>query len=301
MNEADGSRVQRSYVAETTYGVTPGTPTMLAIRATGDTLGLNKDTFESEEQRSDRMIEDLRHGLLKPEGDISFEATFGDIDTFLEAALGGTWATNVLKAGTAKRYFSIEKGFTDISQYLVFSGMFINTFTLNFQMNQIVKGSFGFVGKGISGGATSLGTPTAASTNKPFDSFTGSIQEGGSAIAYVTALNLSLNNQGVRNTALMDDEAVGFSLDASRLTGSVSVYLKDLVHFNKWLSETESSLQVTMTDPGGNSYTILIPRIKYTGGSLPAQRSGPVMLDLPWTALRDGTEGSNIKITRTAA
>lgn len=88
---ANGSRHSMRYVAESTYGQTPATPAFKPIRHTGTTLGLSKESLQSEEIRSDRQIADFRHGAYQVGGDINFELSFGSFDDLLEAVLLGTW------------------------------------------------------------------------------------------------------------------------------------------------------------------------------------------------------------------
>lgn len=88
---ANGSRHSMRYVAEAVYGTTPATPIMKPIRHTGTTLGLSKETLQSEEIRDDRQIADFRHGAYQVGGDINLELSYGSFDDMLEAVLLGTW------------------------------------------------------------------------------------------------------------------------------------------------------------------------------------------------------------------
>lgn len=88
---ADGSRHSMRLVAEATYGTTPATPPFTPIRHTGTTLGLSKESLQSEEIRNDRQIADFRHGARQVGGDISVELSCFSFDIILEALLGGTW------------------------------------------------------------------------------------------------------------------------------------------------------------------------------------------------------------------
>lgn len=88
---ANGSQHSMAYVAESTFGTTPTSPVFKPIRHKGTTLALNKDTFQSEELRSDRQITDVRHGVFDVKGDVNVEFSYDSFDDMLEAALGGTW------------------------------------------------------------------------------------------------------------------------------------------------------------------------------------------------------------------
>lgn len=305
---ARGSRHDLSYVAESTFGATPGTPSMKRVRHTSTSLNLTKQSFTSEELRSDRMIEDFRHGTQQVGGDIAFEFSYGAFDDLLEGALFGTWAADTpalgsdqLKAGTTAKSFTMERRHTDIDQYLVFTGCMLNGLTLSVRPNGIVTGAFPVIGKGTSISGTSLGSPSDVATNSPFDSFSGSLQEGGSAIAVITAIELNLQN-GLEPTFVVGSDETPQIIDGrSNLTGSISAYFEDATMLNKFVNETESSIAFVLADTDGNQYEFLIPRLKYSGGEAPVQGEGAITINMPFQALRATAENTNLQITRTAA
>ena len=90
---ASGANVGLSYVAESTHGVTPGSPTMKAARFTGRNINLTRATLTSNERRNDRQVADLRHGFNQVGGSFGFELSTDAFYDWLAAALGGTWAT----------------------------------------------------------------------------------------------------------------------------------------------------------------------------------------------------------------
>jgi tail tube protein len=302
MAQAHASRHSISYVAESTFGTTPGTPTMLELRNNGSTLGLKKDSFVSEEIRNDRQIVDMRHGVRRVEGDISFELSYGAFDDFLAAVMFGAWATNVLKTGVAKTSFSIERAFADVSEYHQLTGCLINTMSLDIAPNAMITGSFGIFGKDMAVSATPLdASVTAAAANPPFDGFTGSLLEGGGA-ALITALSLNLNNNLNPTYVIGADSANEIIEGASVVTGEATFLFESEALLNKFLAETESSISVTLEGASGGDLTFLIPRLKYTGGDPDVSSSNEgILLRAPFQALRDSTEATNLKITRTPA
>ena len=289
------------YVTEASYGVTPSTPAMIDLRHKACTLGITKDTFQSEEVRTDRQIADFRHGALKVTGGFDFEFSYSEYDTILESALFGAWNTNVLKAGVTAKSFTMERAYADITKYSVFTGCEATTFSLSVPSNNIVTGSFAFVGK--SAGAMT-GTPldastTASQTNSPFDSFTGTIEEGGSAIATVTGIELTLENSIDPAFVIGSNVAAAVTPGRSNLTGTVSAWFDSDTLFNKFVNETESSLEFTLGNGTTKSYTFLIPRLKYSGGGdINVSGEGRIALSMPFQALRATSEATQLQITR---
>jgi hypothetical protein len=91
------------------------------------------------------------------------------------------------------------------------------------------------------------------------------------------------------------------SIGRSNLTGSLVVYFEDSTMVEKFYNETSTSLEFTLVDPDGNSYTFLLPNLSLTGGQPDISGPGSVTLNVPFQALLDATLGSNIKITKTPA
>jgi len=303
MTIATGSRHNLSYVVEATFGTTPSSPGFTPIRHTGTTLGLSKDAVESEELREDRQVAHFRHGNKSVTGDINFELSYGGLDALLEATLCGTWATNVLKAGTTRRSYTVERHHQDIGKYLRSTGCQFNTMSLSVAPNSMVTGSFGIIGSGFTTSGSALGSATysAESTTAPFDSFSGSITEGGSAIAIITALELNIDNGMEALYVVGSADTLLPSIGKSSVTGSVTAYFENTTLLDKFVAETTSAIQFTLTDAAGNDYIVLLPKVKYNSGNPEVSGPGAITVTLDFVALYNSSDASQIKITRVPA
>lgn len=300
---ANGAQHSLAYIAEVTYGTTPATPAFKNLPHTGTTLNVSKDAIESEKLRGDRQVEDFRHGNKSVAGDVSAELEYGSFDDILEAVLCGTWTTNVLKAGTTRRSFTLERKFGDLAtpEYHRYTGCEFNTFSLSVSPNAMVSATFGVVGQNLTldtaivAGATYL--PDAG--NVPFDSFTGSILEGGASIATVTAIELSLEN-GLEPLFSIGSQVTNRpSIGKSRATGTLTTYFESKTLYEKFLNETSSSITLTLSDGAGNDYIIDMSNVKYNSGQPDVSGEGAVTVAMEFVALYDGTDSSQIVITRT--
>lgn len=310
---SNGSRHAMYLVAENTYGTTPTSPAMTPIRHKSTSLALSKDSLQSEELRSDRMIADFRHGNYKVGGDIAVELSYGSFDSILAAVLCGTWAlqspasgTDRLKAGTTRASFSILRNFADLesgSPYHLFKGVEFSKMTLSVKPNAIVEMALTAIGQdmSISGSGPSGATYASPSTTAPFDSFTGTISENGSPIAVVTELSLELDNGHAERLIVGDAQGLRPSIGRSNLKGTLTAFFEDTTLLSKFINETESSLSFNLVDLLGNRYTFNCPRIKYTGGSPDVKDEGPVTLAMPFQALYDTTSATNFYIDRNDA
>jgi hypothetical protein len=305
MTIANGAQHSLHYVAETTYGTTPSTPSFKPLPHTGTSLGLTKDGIESEKLRGDRQVEDFRHGNKSVSGDITGELEYGAFDDLMEAVFCGTWTSDVLKTGTTRRSFTIERKFGDLAtpEYHRHTGCEINTFGLSVSPNSMVTATFGVVGKDLALATSIVTGATYADDvgNTPFDSFTGSITEGGSAIATVTALELNIEN-GLEPLFTVGSQTTSRpSIGKSRATGTLTTYFESKALYEKFLNETASSISLTLTDLDGNDYLIELGNVKYNSGQPDVSGEGTITVAMEFVALYDSTDASNIVITRTDA
>ena len=212
-------------------------------------------------------------------------------------------SSNILKAGILDKWFTFERRFGDIVQYGVFTGCSISDMTLSIAPNKIVTGKFGIVGKdGTYSAVTLKASPTASQINSPYDSFSGVLQEGGAALALVTALELKLDNSVEPNFVVGSNTTPALSPGRSNLTGSVDLFFQDLAMLNKFINETESSLDVVLGDVTADKcIAITIPRIKYGGADNAVSNEKPIVMKMPFQALYDSTSLTNIQIRRMLA
>lgn len=305
MTIANGAQHSLHYVAESTYGTTPATPTWTPLPHTGTTLALTKDGIESEKLRGDRQVEDFRHGNKSISGDITGELEYAAFDDMLEAALCGSWTLDELKAGTTRRSFTFERKFGDLAtpEYHRYTGCEVNALSISVSPNSMVTTTFGIIGKDLTTNTSQVASSVYSSDvgNSPFDSFTGSITEGGVSIGVVTALELSLEN-GIEPLFAVGSQTTNRpSIGKSRLTGTLTTYFESKALYDKFINETSSSIALTLTDLDGNDYLIELGNVKYNSGQPDVSGEGAVTIALEFVGLYDDTDQSNIVITRTGA
>jgi hypothetical protein len=301
---AQGSRSSLAYIAETAFGTTPASPTFAKLPFNTHSIDLSKDRVEGNEIQSDRMTRVDRHGNKQAGGSVEVDLRKADFDEFIESAFFSSFSTDVVKVGTTPKYFTIEDAAEDISQFRTFTGMAVSGMSVSIAPNQMVSTTFDMVGKDMTQAATTAstgGTPTAASSNQPFDSYSGTISDGGSSISIVTSIDFSIQNSLAPTFVVGSDAAQSLEYGRAVVEGTMTVYYEDATLINKFLNETESTIEVSVDDPtGSNSYTFLFPRVKYNGASVPVQNPQSRLITMPFVGLYDATEGTNIKLTRTS-
>lgn len=310
---ADGSRHSLFAIAESVYGTTPATPAWDTMRITSCSLGLSRDSLQSEENRSDRQIAVFRGGANQVQGDIGFELSYGTLDSLLEAALFGAWdsdtpalGTDQLKVGVTRKSFSFLRHFADLAAgkpYLLFTGCEVSSLSLSIAANAMVTGTLSVLGQAMTVSATAPASSTYIDPTEtdPVDSFTGALLEGGVSIAVITEVQLTLENGLESRYVVGSRDSIRPSVGRSNVNGTITAYFENTTLLEKFLDETESSIQLDLPDADGNNLRIVIPRIKYTGAPPDVSGEGPITLALPFQALLDETEETNLIIERTAA
>ena len=297
---AQGSRSSLSFIVESTFGTTPA-GNFTNLQFTTHSLNLTKDRVAGNDIQSDRMPRVDRHGNRQVAGDIVADLRDGDYDSLLEAAMLNTWATNVLKVGTTPKYFSIEDYAADIDQARLFTGMTVNSLAVSLAPNQMVTGTFGLVGKDMTIGATEK-TQDAASGAAPFDAYSGDLKiaDTGSSLAasaIVTGLDFTLTNSFAPTFVIGDDAAPSLEVGRAEVEGTLTAYFEDAALINRFLNETETALEVSVGD-GTNDMTFLFPRIKVNSADVGVDGPTSRIVNISFVALRDTTEATNLKITR---
>lgn len=116
MTAAAGVFKQLIYKAETTYGVKPAAASAQLLRRVSSDIDLDKETYQSNEIRTDQQMADFRHGTRRVSGTINGELSPKTYADFIAAALrrdftAGASATglSITVAGTAPT-FTITRG-----------------------------------------------------------------------------------------------------------------------------------------------------------------------------------------------
>lgn len=317
MGYANSSETELAFVEESTWGVTPASPTFKRARMTGEGLVYDIETVTSDEVQPNADVTDEVQVGASASGPINFELSFGDAFGVLMAhALRGTWQTGTpgddleeLKAGIERKSLTIEKRFALDSgaAYSRFSGMVANSLQLTVEQAAIVTGSIEFVGKGETTGSTPLSGATyeAADSGRPMAApDVANIMVGGvGGSIFYSSLSFTVSNNCETQGAIGVIDAVGVRYGRREIEGNLSAYFdaSTVALYDRFVNGAESSLSFDLNDDQGNTYTLTFPRIRFTTGRRVAGGNGEdVIAEMGFRALLDPVEGCAVKITRTA-
>ena len=108
MAQAAGVFKQLTYKQEVSYGLKPAAATAQSLRRVTSDLSLTKQTYQSNEIRTDQQVQDFRHGVRSVDGTIAGELSPGTYADFIDAALrrvrttgatAGTMSVTIAGAG----------------------------------------------------------------------------------------------------------------------------------------------------------------------------------------------------------
>lgn len=95
INSAESNRAQLLYLAEASWGTTPGSGTVKTMRMLNSSISVTKDTKMSDEIRADRMVPAIIETAASTGGDVKFEVAAGSFDDFMQAFLLGAWTKSM--------------------------------------------------------------------------------------------------------------------------------------------------------------------------------------------------------------
>jgi len=261
------------------------------IRTTGFTTAANNSFFKIVSVAAGKLV--LVDGMA---GVVVTEAAGDSVEiTEGPAILNGTTGAS----------FSIEREYTDTAnEFVMHLGMTIGGFSLNVAPDEIITGSFTFLGKNAASSAsTQVGTGLVAATTTKImnavDNVTAILEGGTVQGSNVFSLSVTNNLRARPQIATLGSVSIG----AGKLvvTGTLEMYFSSKAIMDKYLGNTISKLAIGFTDDDGNGYVIDLPQIKYTNGRrIAGGINTDIIASMEWQAYKDATELKTIRIQRFA-
>jgi len=303
---ANGSERRTAYVAETVFGTTPATPAFKLLRITGGSLRTSKGTVTSDEIQADRNIRDELMVSQDVTGSYDFELTGDTFDDFIAAALRGAWASNVLKNGVLRPSFTVEEtiSFGGANSFSRFTGVAVNTMSLNLPSRQKVTGSFGLMGaqETLADTIVTGATYAAANTNQPATASAnvGTLSVGGTTTPFrVKSLTLEVNNELRVRDAVGTMFSAEFGAGRANVTGTIECYFEGNDQYQAVLDHGSGAISFTVGVEANKKYTILVPKARFLDGARnPGGNTDDAMISLPFRGIYDATTQASIQITR---
>ena len=242
------------------------------------------------------------NGVFRITAKTSTDLTVNNATGTVQAnADGATVAQKCARTGTTKKSFLFEKSFGDITQFISYRGMRVGSWGMNVEAEQIVTGSFGFMGeRALRAGSTVSGSVTPASS-APIVTATanmGRLEEAGTSLTTkIRRVNFNLNANPRQLSAVANKFPIGINLGSFEITGTVEAYFEDGTMLDKLINHTSSSLAFEFDDANDDRTIITITNLKFTTGwPVGAGLNQDVTLALDFTAINDSVSSSMMQV-----
>ena len=277
---ARGNKVVLAYAPQTAAATKPASGWKTLPR-TSDSLNNTVELTDSETINDSRLKTAGMVTSANAEGDVEVEMIKGAYDDLIAAAAGNAWKVadplktdTIVFGGDVVTNFAMEKAHKDITQYHYWSGMRVNSFSLDIPESGFIGMTFGFMGSGYENSAVQYSaTPTTTATSPKATSLSvtdvqiDDITTKG--VSCVTAFSFEVNNnierQNCLGAGLYGNELMEMMAD---ITGSLTLaYSKNTQSMlDKQLIGAPVKIQVTISfnkDP--DTYVLTIPKAQLSG------------------------------------
>ncbi|MCU4434725.1 hypothetical protein KTH93_04440 [Acinetobacter bereziniae] len=267
---------------EASPGVIATTWNTFAFTTNG--LDASAQTTESQTIKDSRIAAGTLVTGVEVQGDIESEWAYGIQDGVLELVAFNAWNSNVLTfGGTSRKTLSIIRGFTDIDNFQVFTGCYINQWTLSIPDSGIVTSKFSIMAmKRTAYEVVPTGTVTPAGDAIPFTSLsTGDILIEGEKKAgmCVTQIELTIDNtMQIQKCLDYENNISGILETIMKGSGNFTVaWSKNTAElYEKQFLNEPISLEYSLKDKDGNKYTLSLPNV-LVSAPLPSGGAGDIL------------------------
>lgn len=302
MTTSVGSRSSLAYIPEVTYGVTPATPSLIAIPFVTFNVNKTTDRHEDPSIQGDRQQRHNLTGNTHVTGDIDFSFAPTDFDPLIESVMNSTWASNILKVGNTQKSFTLENALNDVGIFRTFTGSVVDKMSFTIPPSGIVTMKASMVCKDMTVASATIdagGGYAPATAGVPFQSNTAVLKEGGTTIAYVPSLTMTLDNGISQNFAIGSSTVRSITSNWFKVTGTLTSTMENSSLLGKFLNSTETQLEFTVTS-GVKTFKVEVNTAVYTATSVSVSGQGTVTATMTFSGLYDASDASMVVITRSA-
>lgn len=163
--------------------------------------------------------------------------------------------------------YTVEEFYSDIAQSEVYTGMKLNSMSVQLPATGLTTVDFAFAGKDLTQTGTTqyFTSPTAQTNNGIFAAVNGVMLVAGMPVALVTSADFAIERATENATAVGSNSVSEIFTGRIRVTGNLSVYFQDTAFRDYFNAETPVSLVFTVTADSSataNFVTFTLPKVK---------------------------------------
>lgn len=320
MVQSRGGSARLAYVEETSFGMTPTGSQMRLLPFHEEELEVGHHPFFGVGDGPERVLTRAGQGYIDAGGRVGLELELDSLGTLLKHTLGTSTTTgaqppftHVIKGSSLlPQGLSIEKAFTDVGHFLLFKGCRIDRLSIGFTIKESPardsvinppKAELEVVAKGAEARTTSAASTIVEGQASRALSYHLLVEEGGLVLNDLLGAQLTVENHLQRDGFVLNSrERYSVREGLRQVSGSLVIGFENLNHYGKLTNNTTSSLKIKVLQaPAGGiaSLELYLPRVVFAGKApIPVvKEAGPLGVLLPFTALKDPLEGTDIKVT----
>jgi hypothetical protein len=201
--------------------------------------------------------------------------------------------TSRLTNGVTMPSFTLERGMSDINQFMAYRGMCVSKFATQFSAGALNDGTFSFMGSGFTRNtATNLpGTPVVSQTYNITNGVTGvgNIWAGGAPLTdSIKSMTIDIDNTLRGQKAIGTLGNVNIGVGTFMVKGTMEVYFANGTLYDQFANDTFTSVNLSVQDTSGNGYVLTFPRVMLTAAKVQAgSKDADLMASFEYTAYAD--------------
>ena len=306
------NQLRSAFVAETTAGTTPSTPSFttsdVPINMTAVPNIVEHRTLAAKGEAVATAI-----AGIDVTGNMTGALVYGAYDDFFESLLQGTWTTNVLKSDKTTQSLTVENaigaGAGGTLTMMRYEGVEATGGSITLNSNAEAQFSFDLTGMSSSDTSTSIITGATYTDQTERAPLTCGVDVGTIAFAGYTldafesaTINFNYDGREAQNKLSNAFTKVGITKGAllPEITARVYVDTNFASLYNAVRDTDHSQFAVTfpLGSVSGKKYTLVFPKCKFTSGNLDFTGTN-AMQDITIRAMYDeATEDASVKLTR---
>lgn len=303
MAQAKGVKAQLlGAVAETTYGSDPVSVSAIVLPINSSAIRGAQNINAPATIRNNRNPVQPFLGNINVAGDVVIPVDLVNMGWWLKMFFGAPTTTgatspytHVFKVPSALDSWVFEQGYTDVGKYQKFNGCKVKSIAFKFGGDGELTASISITGSKETLGNSSMDSSPDTETFTRLNQFQAAIEEGGSAVATVKELELTLSNELDEDTYVIGGAGIRGSLPEGlcQVSGRIKAMFEDWTLYNKAVNGTESSLKVTLTS-GSYSLVLYAPEILYARNAPGIETPGGIWMDAPFQGYYDNNADATV-------
>ena len=290
---------------ETTYGSDPGSPAGIQVPFISESITANRAQNTSEVIDGRRDPKRPFVGNTEVSGDITVPVDKRYFGYWLKALLGAPTTTGVgpythvykVDNTNCQPSMVLEKNFKDVTQYFKYNGMKVGSMSLAIGGDGEMVATFSMLGSTLTESGSAYDATPTTHTYEQFRQLDVALNEGGSASAEFTELNIDINANLDGDVFTIGGAGTRSSLPEGRyeMGGSGTLLFDNMTMYNKSKNSTESSIEVIATRDT-ETLTIDFNEVEYAMNSPQITGNEGVLLNLDFQAFYDNDAGDSAVI-----